>query len=363
MGMLKIAQIAPLYESVPPKLYGGTERVVAYLTDELVKQGYDVTLFASGDSITKANLVSATPHALRLQECSDYLAWHIVQMGQVLERAHEFDILHFHTDYLHFPFTEDKNIATLTTLHGRLDIPELRPVYQQFPDAPVVSISNAQRIPLPMANWVGTVNHGLPPQLYKQGNGDGQYLAFIGRISHEKRPDRAIEIARATNMPLKIAAKVDKADQQYFEKKIKRLLKQPHVEFLGEIGESEKAEFLGNARALLFPIDWPEPFGMVMIEAMACGTPVIAWNCGSVPEVITHGKTGYIVENIPQAISALKNIQSFNRDECRAEFERRFSVTTMAKNYLRLYEKLWTQNRERLSLRKPVPVSKTQLQQ
>lgn len=359
MGMLKIAQIAPLYESVPPKLYGGTERVVAYLTDELVHQGYDVTLFASGDSVTKANLVPITQHALRLTECNDYLAWHMVQLGQVLERAHEFDLLHFHIDYLHFPYTRGKNIAALTTLHGRLDIPELRPVYQQFYDLPVISISNAQRIPLPMANWVGTVYHGLPLDLLPQGKGNGNYVAFLGRVSPEKRLDRAIEIARQANMPIKIAAKIDKADQQYYEKKIRRLLRQPHVEFLGEIGEDQKAEFLGNAAALLFPIDWPEPFGMVMIESLSCGTPVIAWNCGSVSEVLTHGKTGYIVESIPQAVKALREINRISRDECRTVFEQRFSVAAMTRNYIRLYEKMYAQTQRQLSWLKPVPASKT----
>lgn len=355
--MLKIAQIAPLYESVPPKLYGGTERVVAYLTDELVDMGYDVTLFASGDSITKASLVPITPHALRLHDCNDAIAWHIVQLGQVIERAHEFDLLHFHTDYLHFPYTQGKNIATLTTLHGRLDIPELKPVYQQFSDIPVVSISNAQRIPLPMANWTGTVYHGLPPGLLKQGKGDGNYVAFLGRVSPEKRLDRAIEIARLAGMNIKIAAKIDKADQPYYEKKIRKLLKQPHVEFLGEIGEEQKEELLGNAAALLFPIDWPEPFGMVMIESLACGTPVIAWNCGSVPEILTNGQSGFIVESIPQAVKALKNINSISRDNCRAIFERRFSARAMATHYIELYEKMWLRARQQLSWLKPVPGS------
>lgn len=357
--VLKIAQIAPLYESVPPRLYGGTERVVAYLTDELVKMGYDVTLFASGDSTTRASLMPVTPRALRLADCLDAIAWHIVQLGQVLERAHEFDLLHFHTDYLHFPYTQGKNIATVTTLHGRLDLPDLRPVYQQFSDIPVVSISNSQRIPLPMANWTGTVYHGLPLDLLKPGSGKGNYVAFLGRISHEKRVDRAIEIARQAGVPIKIAAKIDKADQQYFEKKIKRLLRQPHVEFIGEIGEDQKEAFLGNAMALLFPIDWPEPFGMVMIEALSCGTPVIAWNCGSVPEIITHGKTGYIVESIPQAVTALKNIDRISREECRTIFEQRFSATAMAKNYIRLYEKIWSRTRKQLSWLNPVTVART----
>jgi glycosyltransferase involved in cell wall biosynthesis len=355
--VLRIAQIAPLYESVPPKLYGGTERVVSYLTEELVNMGYDVTLFASGDSVTKANLVPITPRALRLHDCTDAVAWHMVQLGQVFEHVHEFDLLHFHIDYLHFPFTQRKNIATLTTLHGRLDIPELRPVYNQFSDIPVISISNSQRIPLPMANWTGTVYHGLPNDLLKQGRGDGDYVAFLGRISPEKRVDRAIEIARQAGMNIKIAAKIDKADQPYYEKKIRKLFRQPHVEFLGEIGEEKKEEFLGNAAALLFPIDWPEPFGMVMIESLACGTPVIAWNCGSVPEILTHGKTGFIVESMPQAVKALKDIKCISRDECRTVFERRFSAGTMAKNYIRLYEKMNNQKRKQLSWLEPIPAS------
>ncbi len=345
---MRIAQIAPLYESVPPKLYGGTERVVAYLTDELVNQGHNVTLFASGDSDTKASLVPISPHALRLSNPLDPLAYHILQLQEVFERANEFDILHFHTDYLHFPFSYNNNLTTITTLHGRLDIDDLKPIYKKFVDMPVVSISDAQREPLPMANWIGTVHHGLPLNLYKKGEGKGGYVTFIGRISPEKRADRAIEIASQANMKIKIAAKVDKADQLYFEKEIRHLFKLPHVEYLGEIGENEKAELLGDALAMLFPIDWREPFGMVLIEALACGTPVIAYNHGSVPEIIMHGKTGYVVEDIEQAVKALKKINHISRDECRASFENQFSATTMAKNYLRLYEKLLGHKKEGL---------------
>jgi Glycosyltransferase len=344
--MLKIAQIAPLFESVPPKLYGGTERVVAYLTDELINLGHEVTLFASGDSQTRAKLVAITPEALRLKNCTDQMAGHILQLQEVLDRAHEFDLLHFHTDYLHFPVSRMGKLKTLTTLHGRLDIPELKPLYRKFRDMPVVSISQSQRNPLYMANWVGTVYHGLPANLYQQGPGDGDYVAFIGRVSPEKRVDRAIEIARLANMKIKIAAKIDKADERYFEKEIRHLFAQPHVEYLGEVGEAEKNELLGHAKALLFPIDWPEPFGMVMIEAMACGTPVIAFNHGSVPEVVEHGKTGFIVNNVEKAAEALQAIHLINRGDCRDTFEKKFSATVMAENYIRLYKQLLHRQQE-----------------
>ena len=345
--MLRIAQIAPLVESVPPKFYGGTERVVAYLTDALVKLGHNVTLFASGDSVTNARLVSVTPTSLRLSNCIDQMAGNILQLQEVMDRSHEFDLLHFHTDYLHFPVTRLSHKKTLTTLHGRLDIPELTPLYKKFNDIPVISISNAQRRPLPMANWVATVYHGLPDSLYQPGNGEGDYVVFLGRISPEKRADRAIEIARRANIKIKIAAKVDKADELYFEKEIRHLLNQPHVEFLQEIGEAEKGPLLANAKALLFPIDWPEPFGMVQIEAMACGTPIIAYNHGSVPEIVEHGKTGFIVDSIEKATEALENIHLISREECRATFERRFSDIVMAENYVRLYEKTLHKQSER----------------
>ena len=345
--MLRIAQIAPLVESVPPKFYGGTERVVAYLTEALVKLGHDVTLFASGDSVTKARLVSVTPTSLRLSNCVDQMAGNILQLQEVMDRSHEFDLLHFHTDYLHFPVTRLSHKKTLTTLHGRLDIPELTPLYKKFNDIPVISISNAQRRPLPMANWVATVYHGLPDSLYQPGNGEGDYVVFLGRISPEKRADRAIEIARRANIKIKVAAKVDKADERYFEKEIRHLLDQPHVEFLQEIGEAEKGPLLANAKALLFPIDWPEPFGMVQIEAMACSTPIIAYNHGSVPEIVEHGKTGFIVNSIKKATEALENIHLISREECRATFERRFSDIVMAENYVRLYEKALHKQSER----------------
>ena len=341
MEKMKIAQIAPLYESVPPKLYGGTERVVSYLTEELVNQGHQVTLFASGDSKTKARLVSHIHEALRLNKAvEDPLAHHIVQMQELIERAEEFDVIHLHNDYLYFPIAQLMNTPHLTTLHGRLDIPDLQYVYKKFDYEPVVSISNAQRNPLPFANWVGTVYHGLPLELYQKGNGRGDYAAFLGRISPEKRVDRAIEMAGKAGIKIKIAAKIDKADMDYYHSKIKKLLKLPHVEFIGEIGEKEKGEFLGNAKALLFPIDWPEPFGMVVIEAMACGTPVIAWPHGSVPEILDEGKTGFIVEDMDTAIRALKNIEALDRTLVRKTFEERFSVATMALNYCKLYQQL-----------------------
>ncbi|GAA0892731.1 glycosyltransferase family 4 protein [Fulvivirga kasyanovii] len=338
---MKIAQISPLYESVPPKLYGGTERVVSYLTEELVRQGHDVTLFASGDSKTNAKLVSLTEDALRLKDVQDPLAHHIAQMQEVIEHAHEFDVMHFHTDYLHFPFSSLLNKPHLTTLHGRLDIPDLVYVYHKFKKQPLVSISDSQRKGMPVdVNWIGTVYHGLPLDLYRKGEGDGDYVAFIGRISPEKRPDRAIQIAKEAGIKIKIAAKIDTADEDYYQRMIKQLMEQPHVEFIGEIGEDRKGEFLGKAKALLFPIDWPEPFGMVMIEAMACGTPVIAYNHGSVPEVIDKGESGFIVDNVAESVRALENIDLIDRNKVRETFEKRFSTGVMARNYMELYQSL-----------------------
>ncbi len=313
--------------------------MVSYLTEELVEQGHEVTLFASGDSRTKAKLVSHIHDALRLNKSvSDPLAHHIVQMQDLVERAEDFDVIHFHTDYLYFPVIRLLNRPHLTTLHGRLDIPDLQYVYQKFRKEPVVSISNHQRKPLPFAAWAGTVYHGLPLSLYRKGEGNGDYVAFLGRISPEKRVDRAIEMAGKAGLKIKIAAKIDKADMEYYESSIKQLMEQPHVEFIGEIGEKDKGAFLGNAKALLFPIDWPEPFGMVVIEAMACGTPVIAWPHGSVPEILDHGKSGFIVQSMEEAVTALKNIDALDRDVVRAVFEERFSVAAMAGNYLRLYK-------------------------
>ena len=334
---MKIAQVAPLYESIPPKYYGGTERVVSYLTEELVKQGHDVTVFASGDSVTRARLEPVVPHALRLNKCIDPLAHHVLMLDKVAARAPEFDVVHFHIDYLHFPLVRDWSVPHLTTLHGRLDISDLTPLYREFRDIPLVSISNDQRTPLPFAGWRATVYHGLPPDLYTFRARPGNYLAFLGRISPEKRVDRAIEIATRVGMPLRIAAKVDKVDQEYFESRIKPLLNHPLVDYVGEIGESEKDAFLGNAYALLFPVDWPEPFGLVMIEAMACGTPVIAYRRGSVPEVIENGKTGFIVEDMEGALAAVERVGALSRQRCRREFEQRFSARRMARDYLAVY--------------------------
>jgi glycosyltransferase involved in cell wall biosynthesis len=338
---MRIAQIAPLYESVPPKLYGGTERVVSYLTEELVRLGHEVTLFASGDSVTKARLESGCRKALRLtSDCRDPLAHHTILLDKVLGRAGDFDILHFHTDYTHFPATRSLQLPTVTTLHGRLDLPELFPLYQQFARQPLVSISQAQRSPLGRVNWVGNVYHGLPTNLYQAQTAKGNYLAFLGRISPEKRPDRAIRVAVKAGMTLKIAAKVDAVDREYFETSIKPLLNQPGIEFLGEINESQKGSFLGNAFAYLFPIDWPEPFGLTMIEAMACGTPTIGFRCGSVPELVEEGVTGFIVKSEEEAVKALERVSSLNRAKCRATFERRFTVNRMAKDYLSIYRSL-----------------------
>jgi glycosyltransferase involved in cell wall biosynthesis len=338
---MHIAQVSPLYESVPPRLYGGTERVVSYLTEELINQGHRVTLFASADSVTKADVVSHVGEALRLNPAvKDPIAHHIVQLHDVIQRADEFDVIHFHTDYLHFPISSGMRTPHVTTLHGRLDLPDLQYVYGCFSDQPVISISNSQRMPLPQANWVGTVYHGLPTDLYSLGSGDGDYVAFIGRISPEKRPDRAIKIARKAGVKLKIAAKVDKADEAYFVEKIRPLIEEPFIEFIGEIGEDRKNEFLGRARALLFPIDWPEPFGMVMIEAMACGTPVIAYPHGSVPEIIADNVNGFIVDSRDAAVAALRKVSSIDRSKVRAYFEEHYSARTMAKRYLQIFEKL-----------------------
>jgi glycosyltransferase involved in cell wall biosynthesis len=337
---LKIAQVAPLYESVPPKLYGGTERVVSYLTEALVEAGHEVTLFASGDSETSARLVRCCPKALRLNnyECQDQLAHHFVMLEEVLERAEQFDIIHFHVDYMHFPLSKLSGLVHVSTLHGRLDSPDLVPLYRKYKNMPLTSISLSQRKPLPWVNWIGNVYHGLPANLLPLGSGRGKYLAFLGRISPEKRVDRAIEIAKKLNMHLKIAAKVDPADRVYYEREIKPLLNTPNVEFIGEINEQQKGAFLGDAYAYLFPIDWPEPFGLTMIESMACGTPTIAFNCGSVSEVVTHGVTGFIVDTIDEAVNAVQQAAVLDRAACRAEFMKRFSAPKMAQQYVKLYE-------------------------
>jgi len=334
---MRIAQVSPLHEAVPPKLYGGTERVVSYLTEELVALGHDVTLFASGDSITSARLVPACRRALRLApECQDRVLYHLMQVDYVLQLANEFDVIHFHGDTLHYPFIRRTNLPILTTLHGRLDLSDLGPFYRHFADVPVSSISNHQRRPLPWLNWRGTVLHGLPCNLLTRGTGRGGYLAFLGRISPEKGIDRAIEIAVRTGLPLKVAAKVDAVDQDYFDS-IRPLFDNALVEFIGEIGEEAKNAFLGEAMALIFPIDWPEPFGLVMIEAMACGTPVLAFRRGSVPEVIDDGITGCIVDTVDQAVKAMDRLLALDRTRCRATFEGRFSATRMANDYLNLY--------------------------
>jgi len=339
---MKIALISPLCEAVPPRLYGGTERIVAHLADGLVSLGQDVTLFASADACTKATLVAARECAMRLDPAplkSDVAA-HLAMLHQVRERADEFDVLHFHLDLLQFPFFEHTAQRTLTTLHGRLDIKDLPEVYRRWPRYPLVSISDSQRRPLPFANWIGTVQHGVPIDQYTFSAVQDGYVAFVGRISPEKRPDRAIEIARRAGVPLRIAAKVDAADAAYFKAVVEPLITGPGVEFIGEIPDGPKNELLGRAAALLFPIDWPEPFGLVMIEAMACGTPVIAWDNGAVPEVVDDGVTGFIVRSIDEALAALKRVGTLDRRRVRATFERRFSATTMSKNYLSLYSRL-----------------------
>ncbi len=338
---MKIAQVAPLIESVPPRLYGGTERIVSYLTEELVRVGHDVTLFASGNSITSAELDPGCRRALRLDPTvSDIIPHFMLMIDKVRERAAEFDVLHFHIDLFHFPLFRSLAARTLTTLHGRQDLGDLKPFYSRFRDMPLVSISDDQRKPLPRAHFVATVQHGLPADLHLPSFGRGAYLAFLGRISPEKRPDRAIRIARAAGLPLKIAAKVDQVDGDYFRKDILPLIAGGDVEFVGEINEHEKTKFLGNAAALLFPVDWPEPFGLVMIEAMACGTPVLAFRCGSVPEVIDDGVTGRVVDSEEEAIAALPAVLSYDRRAVRRRFEERFTAARMAEDYLGVYRGL-----------------------
>jgi glycosyltransferase involved in cell wall biosynthesis len=338
---VRIAQVAPLYESVPPKLYGGTERIVSYVTEELVALGHDVTLFASGDSVTSARLVPACERSLRLDpDCRDQLAHHVRMIEAVAKRAPDFDVIHWHVDYLHFPVSRRTAVPHLTTLHGRLDLPELVPLYDEFGDMPVVSISDAQREPLPQAGWLATVHHGIPRDLLRFSPGPGRYLAFVGRASPEKRLDRAIEIARGAGLELRVAAKVDPVDRAYFEEVIQPLLGDPNVRFVGEINEAQKSAFFGGALALLFPIDWPEPFGLVMIEAMACGTPVIAFPGGAVEEVVDPGVTGVIVDDMDAAIAAVHDAGRFDRARCRERFEARFSARRMADEYVALYEQL-----------------------
>jgi glycosyltransferase involved in cell wall biosynthesis len=338
---MRIGQVSPLYESVPPACYGGTERIVSYLTEELVRQGHQVTLFASGDSVTRAQLRSPCRKALRLDEDSiDMIAPHILELEMVHQEAGNFDLIHYHIDYLHFPLSRRSSQVQVTTLHGRLNVPELQPLYREFREMPLVSISDEQRRPLAWANWVATVSHGLPADLYSLSEPEGKYLAFLGRISPEKRLDHAIEIAKAVGLPLRVAAKIDKADQAYFQTHIRHLLHNPLIEFIGEVSQQEKGAFLGNALALLFPIDWAEPFGLVMIEALACGTPVIAYDRGSVPEVIDHGMTGFIVNSQQEAAKAVNQLHRISRKKCRLVFEQRFSAVRMANDYLAVYQQL-----------------------
>jgi glycosyltransferase involved in cell wall biosynthesis len=348
---MRIAEVAPLYESVPPIGYGGTERVVSWLTEELVRLGHEVTLFASGDSMTTARLVPCCPESLRLAtDCIDQLAHHFVMLEKVMQEKDEFDLIHFHTDYLHFPVSSRDRYLHVTTLHGRLDIPDLVPLYEMYSDMPVIAISDSQSDPLPHLNWQGTVHHGFPPESYTMYRKSGNYLAFLGRTSPEKGLDRAIEIAQRAGMPLKIAAKIDKVDQDYFEACIRPLLNSPDIEFLGEIGYPEKNKFLGEAAALLFPICWPEPFGIVMIEAMACGTPIIAYPFGSVPEVVKDGVSGYIVPDLQSAVNAVQKLDLLDRKKIRKHFEQHFTASRMAQDYLRIYERVATRKKAPLSV-------------
>ena len=347
---MRIAQIAPLTEAVPPKLYGGTERVVSFLTEELVAMGHDVTLFASGDSVTRAILEAVWPRALRLDPTiRDFMGPHMLLMERVRQMAHEFDVLHFHMDYWPASLFSRQGVPFVTTLHGRLDLPELRPVFAGLPPMSVVSISDSQRLPLPEANFIATIHHGLPEYLLTPRPTTQDYVAFLGRICPEKRPDRAIRIARAAGINLRLAAKVDRADIDYHESTIKPMLG-PDADLIGEIDDRNKPEFLSGAKALLMPIDWPEPFGLVMIEAMACGTPVIAYGHGSVPEIIEDGVTGFIVSSEEQAVAALRRIDDLSRTRIRAEFERRFTARRMAEDYLDTYERLMVPKSDRLRL-------------
>jgi glycosyltransferase involved in cell wall biosynthesis len=342
---MRIAQVAPLAEAVPPKFYGGTERVVSWLTEALVEAGHDVTLFASGDSETSARLIPGSESGLRLAGFRDHLPANLVMLDEVRRLEAEFDVIHFHSDLAQFALFRDLGHKCLTTLHGRLDLPDYMPVFRHFKSMPLVSISDDQRRPLPPdTNWAATVHHGLPAQNCPYSPKGGDYLAFLGRMSPEKRPDRAIEIAIRSGRKLKMAAKVDRADQDYFQAVVEPLLAHPLIEFIGEINEVEKRDFLGNAMALLFPIDWCEPFGLVMIEAMSAGTPVIAWNMGSVPEVVTDGVSGYVVDSIDEAVAAVDLASRLERSRVRRAFESRFTAARMAADYVDVYESLAGKN-------------------
>jgi glycosyltransferase involved in cell wall biosynthesis len=350
MPRLRIAQIAPLYERIPPKLYGGTERVVSYITEELVRRGHDVTLFAAGDAQTTARLHAACPQALRLagkQELGGFLQ--LPMLSDVYENAEDFDVIHSHIDYWSFPFARLSKTPSVSTMHGRLDLKDLKPIYARYKTVPLISISDGQRMPVPFMNWISTVHHGLPRDLLNYSKGPGKYLAFLGRISPEKRPDLAIDIARKAGIPIKLAAKVDVVDRAYFDQVIKPRLAFPDVEYIGEINESQKNEFLGNALALMFTIDWPEPFGLAMIEALACGTPVIARSCGSVPEVLRNGVSGIMATEFDDLVQAVKNIDSISREGCRKEFETRFTAEVMAVQYEHIFHSLISARRNESS--------------
>jgi glycosyltransferase involved in cell wall biosynthesis len=353
---MRIAQVAPLYESVPPKLYGGTERVVSYLTEELVNRGYDVTLYASGDSETSARLVPASPAALwHMPDCRNPLPWHVRLVDRVARDAHRYDLIHFHLDFVHFPEISRLPCPSVTTLHSRIHAPDDAAIFATFPDVPLVSISDDQRRPIPHANWRATVHHGLPADLFTFRNEPGDYLAFLGRIAPEKGLDTAVAIAERTGLPLRVAGKISPEDRAYYDRVIDPLFRSASdVQYLGEVGGAEKNAFLGHARALLFPIDWDEPFGLVMIEALACGTPVIAFRRGSVPEVLTDGVTGYVVDGAGAAADAVGRIDCIDRRACRAAFDRRFRAERMAQDYLAVYRDLL---REPVSLTEAVPQS------
>ncbi|TPL67095.1 glycosyltransferase family 4 protein [Mesorhizobium sp. B2-3-15] len=349
---MKIAHVAPLYESVPPRLYGGTERIISYLTEALIDLGHEVTLFASGDTKSSAKLVPCRERALRLdpRPLKSEIAAHLSMLDEVRKRADDFDVVHFHlSHFLHFPFFRDMPQRTVTTPHGRLDYADLAQAYDRFPRFPMISISRSQRARFASANWLATIHHGLPLDLYEadfEAGSDGTYLAFLGRMSRDKRPDRAIEIARRTGLKLKLAAKVGDGDRAYFEEVVQPLIDGDRVEYVGEIGEDQKARFLGNAAALLFPIDWPEPFGLAVIEAMACGTPVMAWSCGAMPEIIDHGVTGFVVETIEDAVASMPALLQLDRRRIRTAFERRFSADRMARDYVEAYSRLTTGHEE-----------------